>query len=308
MKVRSLGLATGSALLAVGASIAAAAGVPVTVNCSSIHAIQTYNVGENATDQAYLLVTGFADGKPVNARFPEAEGWKAGPKEPPISEKKPLQLWKGDLADGHFAVLTVTLMQGKGDAAKDKEFLGKLDAAEKSVEAMSKPSLGSADDLKKLATEKLKADQGVLAKIHDLYSRDKKTDHFGGQFSLIVWNNRGKIVKRLDPAGLTFGENNGLDIKIYSKLKNTRNNVISKNEKGQWEELQYEPTNDDSTEIRVKELETEYIPQKDGNPVRHVTDYLVGLQVTADGKPVTWTAEDQQNNLDAIHVYWNFAD
>jgi hypothetical protein len=309
MKFRSLGLAAGLALVAAGASMAPAAGVPVTVSCSSIHAVQTYNVGEAATDQAYLLVTGYADGKPVNLRFPESAGWKAAPKESPINDKKPLQLWKGDLDDGHFAVLTVTLMIGKGDAAKDKDLLGKLDAAEKGVEALSKPSIAAADDLKKLAADKLKADKSVISKIKDMYSRDKNTDHYGGQFSLIVWNNRGKLVKRLDPLGLTFGEDNGLDIKIYSKLKNTRNNVISKNEKGQWEELQYEPTNDDANEIRVKELETEYIPQATGNPVRHVTDYLVGIQVVGgDGKPLIWTVEDEQNKLDAIHVYWNYAD
>src|SRR5665213_3682620 len=113
MKFRSLGLAAGLTLLAAGASVVPAAGVPVTINCSSIRAIQTYNVGEAAMDQAYLLVTGFADGKPVNLRFPDAEGWKAGPKDPPINEKKPLELWRGAIDDGHFAVLTVTLMQGK---------------------------------------------------------------------------------------------------------------------------------------------------------------------------------------------------
>ena len=308
MKFRSLGLAAGLGVLAGGAALASAAGVPVTIDCSSIHAIQTYNVGESATDDAYLLVTGYADGKAVNLRFPDTGTWKAAPKASPVADKKPLQLWKGDLEDGHFAVLTVTLMQGKG-SPQDKELLAKLDAAEKSVDALSKPSIGSADDLKKLAAEKLKADKSVISKIKDMYSRDKNTDHYGGQFTLIVWNNRGKLTKRLDPVGLTFGEDNGLDIKIYSKLKNTRNNVISKNEKGQWEELQYEPTNDDANEIRVKELETEYIPQAKDNPVRHVTDYLVGIQVLGgDGKALVWTVEDEQNKLDAIHVFWNYAD
>jgi hypothetical protein len=308
MSVRSLGLAAGFGLLAAGASVASAAGMPVTIDCSSIHAVQTYNVGEAATDQCYLLVTGMADGKAIDARFPDKEGWRAGPKDPPITDKKPLDIWKGDLDDGHYVVLTVTLMQGKG-SDKDKDLLGKLAAAEKGVAGLSSPTIGSADDLKKLALAKTKADQSVISKVKDMYSRDKNTDHYGGQFSLIVWNDRGKLQKRLDPIGLTFGEHNGLDVKIYSKLKNTRNNVVSKNDKGQWEELQYEPTNDDSTEIRVKELETEYIPQATGNPVRHVTDYLVGVEVLGgDGKPLTWTTEDQQNNEDAIHVYWNYAD
>ena len=85
--------------------------------------------------------------------------------------------------------------------------------------------------------------------------------------------------KCLDPVGLTFGEHYwGNDIKIYSKLKNTRNNVLVKNDQGQWEEQQLEPLNDDSTAVRVKELEVEYINQAAGNPIRHTTDYLLELK------------------------------
>ena len=307
MKVRSLGVAI-LAAICTGAGLASAAAVPVEVDCSSLVAIQTYNVGENATDQAYLLVSGTADGKTTTARYPQTGAWTAAPKQQPVDAKKPVALWKGQLDDGHYAVVTVVLMQGEGkDEAKTKDLLSKLEAAEKS--ALSSPTLGSNDDLKKLAQAKLKADQGVISKIKDTFSRDKKTDHYGALASVIIWNNKGKVMKRLDPVGLTFGEHNGLDVKIYSKLKNTRNNVINKNEKGQWEMVQFEPTNDDSTEIRVKGLETEYIPQPGGaNPLRHTTDYIVGITVQAAGKPLTWTAEDQQNNEDAIHVYWNYAD
>ena len=310
MSFRSLSLAAVGAAVALCAGDASAAAVPVEVDCSSINAIQTYNVGEAATDQAYLLVTGTADGKPISGRFPQTGTWPAGAKQAPVENKRPVELWKGQLDDGHYVLLTVVLMQGKGeDAAKSKEFLSKLEAAEKSVAGLSKPTLASADELKKLATEKTKADQTVVSKITDIFSREKNTDHFGAEFTLVVWNNNGKMLKRLDPVGLTFGEHNGLDVKIYTKLKNSRNNVINKNEKGQFEMVQFEPTNDDSTEIRVKGLETEYIPQPGGaNPLRHVTDYLVGVTVKAGGKALTWTPEDQQNNADAIHVYWNFAD
>jgi hypothetical protein len=293
-----------------GAVVASAAAVPVEVDCTSLIAVQSYNLGENATDQAYLVVSGTADGKTTTARFPQTGALTVAPKQQPVDSKKPAGLWKGQLEDGHYAVVTVILMQGEGkDEAKTKELLSKLEAAEKGVSGLSKPTLSSNDELKKLATDKVKADQSVISKIKDLFSREKKTDHYGALASVIVWNNNGKVMKRLDPVGLTFGEHNGLDVKVYSKLKNTRNNVISKNEKGQWEMVQFEPTNDDSTEVRVKGLETEFIPQPGGaNPLRHTTDYLIGISVKAGGKALTWTAEDQQNNEDAIHVYWNYAD
>jgi hypothetical protein len=309
MNLRSLSVAMLGATVLSGAGAALAAAVPASVEITSITPVQTYNVGETATDQAYVLVTGVAAGKSVTGRFPQTGAWTAAPKQPPVDPKKPVELWKGSLDDGQFALVTVTLMQGKGDdAAKIKDFTGKLEAANKSIADLGKPTLGSADDLKKLAAEKVKADRAVISKIKDTFSREKNTDHYGAQFSVILWNNKGKVVKRLDPVGLTFGEHNGLDVKIYTKLKNSRNNVISKNEKGQWEMQQFEPTNDDSTEVRVKGLETEMIPQSAGNPLRHTTDYLVGLTAKAGGKALTWTVEDQQNNEDAIHVYWNYAD
>jgi hypothetical protein len=308
MNLRSLRVALFGAVACLGAGAASGAAVPVEVDLTSIIAIQTYNVGETATDQAYVMVSATVDGKTTSDRFPKTGTWAAAPKQEPVDGKKPVELWKGQLDDGHYAVVTVTLMQGDGkDETRVKQLQTQLEAAEKG--ALGKPTLASADELKKLAGDLLKAEQGVIGKIKDAFSREKKTDHYGALATLIVWNNNGKIVKRLDPVGLTFGEHNGLDVKIYTKLKNTRNNVISKNEKGQWEMVQFEPTNDDSTEVRVKGLETEFIPQPGGaNPLRHTTDYLIGLTVKAGGKPLTWTVEDQQNNNDQVHVYWNFAD
>ena len=310
MKLGIVGLGLALGALALWGTAARAAGVPVTVDCTSIRAIQTYAVGQNATDEAYLIVTGVAAGKPIDERLPKTGALPAAPKQPAVSEDKPLQLWKGDLDDKQFLVLTVTLMQGKGaDEARNKQFLQKLMAADQQVPGWSQPTLASAGDLKKLAQATLKADQGIVKDIKKIYSREQNTDHFGGQFTLIVWNNAGKLVKRLDPVGLTFGEHYGNDIKIYSKLKLTRNNVLVKNPKGQWEEQQVEPVNDDQTVIRVKELETEYIKQPTGNPVRHVTDYLVEIQVLGgDSKPLKWNLEDDQTGVDAIHEYWNYAD
>lgn len=307
--LRSLGLSFVGLAVAGLTAASHAAAVPVSVDCTNLIDIQSYSLGEDASDQAYLLVTGTADGKPISERFPKTGAWTAAPKKAPVDPKNPVGLWKGELNDGQFAALTVTLLQGKGDDALNKKYLDAMAAAEQKLPGWNGPTLASADDLKKLAEAKLKADQSVVTKIKDFYSREKKTDHFGGQFTIILWNNNGKIVKRLDPVGLTFGEHYGNDIKIYSKLKNTRNNVLMKNEQGEWEEQQLEPTSDDQTGIRVKELETEYIKQPDGaNPLRHTTDYLVEVKVTAGGKPPTWNTEGEVTGVDAIHTYWQFAD
>jgi hypothetical protein len=304
--LRSLGISLG---LAIGGMAAAAhaAAVPVTVDCTDLIDIQSYNLGEDASDQAYLLVTGDAAGKQIDERLPKTGAWTTAPKKTPVDPKNPVELWKGDLDDGQYAVITVTLLQGKGDDAVNKTYLDTLKAAEQKVPGSDAKTLASADDLKKLAEAKLKADQSVVTKIKNFYSRDKKTDHFGGQFTLILWNHGGKIVKRLDPVGLTFGEHYGNDPKVYSKLKNTRNNVLMKNEQNEWEEQQLEPVSDDMNAIRVKELETEYV-QNGSEKLRHTTDYLVEIKVLANGKPLSWSTEGEVTGIDAIHTYWMFGD
>jgi hypothetical protein len=306
--LRTLGFSVGLAVAGLTAAAARAAALPVTVDCTNIRDIQSYTVGENASDTAYLLVTGYADGKSIDERVPKTGTWTVGQKLMPVDAKHPAELWKGDLGNGQYALLTVTLLQGKGDDALNKKYLSALGAAEQKLPGWNGKTLASADDLKKLALAKVKADQTVVSKIKDYYSREKGTDHFGGQFTIILWNNKGTIVKRLDPVGLTFGEHYGTDAKIYSKLKLTRTNVLMKNEQGEWEEQQVEPVSDDQTEIRVKELETEYIKQGKASPLRHVTDYLVGVTVTAGGKPLIWSTEDEVTGVDNIHTYYHFAD
>jgi hypothetical protein len=304
--LRTLGISLGLAMGGMAAATHAAA-VPITVDCTDLIDIQSYNLGEDASDQAYLLVTGDAAGKQIDERLPKTGTWTAAPKKTPVDAKNPVELWKGDLDDGQDAVITVTLLQGKGDDALNKTYLDALKAAEQKVPGSDAKTLASADDLKKLAEAKLKADQSVVTKIKTFYSRDKKTDHFGGQFTLILWNHGGKIVKRLDPVGLTFGEHYGNDPKVYSKLKNTRNNVLMKNEQNEWEEQQLEPVSDDMTAIRVKELETEYV-QNGSEKLRHTTDYLVEIKVLANGKPLSWSTEGEVPGIDAIHTYWMFGD
>ena len=309
LTIRSIGVLLGTWLILGLSAGSRAAAVPVTIECTSLLSIQTYNLGENATDQAYLLVSGQHSGQAIDERLPKDKAWEAAPKHPAVTDKSPVQLWKGELNDGEFVLLTVTLMQGNGqDAARAKQFIDKLNAADQQTPDWKKKTLASPKELTQLAESVLKANQSVIKKIKDIFSREKNTDHYGGQFTVIVWNNGGKLVKRLDPVGLTFGEHNGNDVKIYSKLKNTRNNVLVQDQ-GQWQEEQMEPLNDDQNAVRVKELETEYVKVPNSkSPVRHVTDYLVEIQVIGpDQKPLGWNLGGDVPGIDTIHMYWNFA-
>jgi hypothetical protein len=143
--------------------------------------------------------------------------------------------------------------------------------------------------------------------VKDTFSRDKKTDHYGGLFSVLVWNNNGKITKRLDPVGLTFGEHFGIDAKVYTKLKYTRPNVLDK-EGNDWNEVQFPPVDDDKPEVvRVKMLENEYVQQGD-QKLRKTTDYLVDVRVTAAGKPLEWELGGEQTGPGTLHTYWEYAE
>jgi hypothetical protein len=230
---------------------AQAAPTPVKVEIPIVRPIQTYTLGQEggqAEDEIYLLASGVANGQEFNKRIPEQGTVKAAPKTPPF-EGKPATVWEGNLNDAEFAYVTVVLMQGSGkDEAKLKEFQGKLDAAAKGVAERSKKTLTTAES-DKLIEETLKAQQGVVAKVKDTFSREKNTDHFGGLFNLIVWNNGGKITKRLDPVGLTFGEHYGVDAKIYTKLKYTRANVLEKDKAGGWNEVQFPPVDEDQPDV-----------------------------------------------------------
>jgi hypothetical protein len=283
---------------------------------TSLQAIQTANLDKKADDDVYILVTGAAKGQPINERLPQGKTWQAAPKKIPVDAKSPVTLWKGDLNDGEFALVTVTVMQGKGaDDAKVKEYLSKITAAEK--DAAGTKTLATVQDMRKLAGNALKGERAVVTKIKDLFSREKKTDHYGGLFNVVLWNNNGKIVKRLDPVGLTFGEHYGDKEKIYTKLKNTRNNVPVREASGEYSLQALSPTNDEQTAVRVKMLENEYIktPERD---VKNTTDYLAEIVVTAAGKPLKWNLPDsaEQQSLgenvtridDDIHRFWDWAE
>ena len=301
-------------LVVVGAAVVAtlcaaqpAGATPVQVNLANLRTIQTFNLDKKGNDDVYLLVTGAAKGQPISERLPQGKTWSSTTKQQAVTDKQPVTIWKGDLASGEFALITVTLMQGKGtDEAKIKEYLGKIADAEK--DAAGKKTLASADDFKTLAKDTLKNERAVITKIKDTFSREKKTDHFGGLFNVLVWNNNGKIVKRLDPVGLTFGEHDGTDVKVYTKLKNTLANVMVADpaKPGEFAQQSLAPLSDDQSTIRVKMLETEFTDNA-GRKVRNVTDYLADIQVLDNGKPAKWELQGDNPGKDEIHEYWDWA-
>jgi hypothetical protein len=290
-------------LLAVGR--AGAAPIPVKVNLANLRCIQNYQMAPKDDDQVYLNVTGVAKGADVSKHVPDSGAMTANAKKPPM--EKPVTLWEGELADGEFALLTVTLYNGKGDDAA-KAFDKQLADATKAVAERSKKTLAG-DDAKKLAAATLKAQQGVVTKVKDTLSREKNTDHYGGLFNVLVWNNGGKLVKRLDPVGLTAGEHYGNDEKVYTKIKYTRNNVPVKDDSGEYFPQVVPPISEDKQTVRVKMLETERVKVPGRSlPARNVTDYLADLQVEASGKPVEWKLAGENVGPSEIHMYWDWAE
>lgn len=310
MRLRILSVIS-AVFLGVFVRISFSAPIPAEIDLTAIRTIQPYALDEKSGDEVYALVTGMASGKEISARFPEEKALPAAAKKPAVNDKAPLTLWKGELADGEFAILNVSLFQGAGaDADKEKAYIAKLTDADKQAAGWTKATLDQAG-YDAIAKDVLKANRSVITKIKTMFSRDAKTDHYGGEFTVIVWNNGGKLTKRLDPVGLTFGEHFGTDVKIYTKLKNTRNNVLIQDEKGQWSQQSLTAVSDDDTTIRVKMLETETIKGAT-EPTKHVTDYLAELQLLdlTGGKktPVKWDLDGEQTGYDAIHTYWDFAD
>jgi hypothetical protein len=250
------------------------------------------------------MVSGVAKGADVSKRIPESGTTEVNTKKPAVDDKKPVTLWEGQLDDGEFAVVTVALYQGKGDDAA-KGFEKQIEDAAKSVAARSKKTL-KADEVKALATALVKAEQGVVTKVHDTLSRAKDTDHFGGLFNIIVVNDGGKLVKRLDPVGLTFGEHFGINEKIYSKIKYTRKNVLMP-DGDEWYPQELPPITEDKRTVRVKMLENEYV-QEGERKKKNTTDYLADIQVSARGKPVEWKLGGENVGPTQTHMWWDFAE
>lgn len=318
MKVRISMLA--AAILFLLSPLARAA-VPVEVKLDSLRCIQTQALDMKVDDQVYAVVSGVAKGEEVSLRIPESGTLAAAPKKVPVAE--PVSLWKGELDNGQFVHLTFTLLiapegEETADPAATKSFLDAVNAAGKSVSLREKKTL-TADEMKTLADETLKAHREVITNVKETLERSKKTEVFAGQFTVTMLNDGGKIVKRIDPVGLTFGEHFGTDVKIYSKLKLTRNNVLIQDEGGQYFPQQLQPVSQDRTQVRVKMLETEFVKKEtgktndDGTPatrlVKNVTDYVAEIAVTAEGKPLTWTlGGEHPSDKGPLHPYWDFAE
>jgi hypothetical protein len=287
---------------------ASAAPVAVKVNMPNLRCIQNYQMKQTDDDQVYLTVTGVAKGADVNKRLPESGAMEANSKTQPIDAEKPATLWEGELADGEFALLTVTLFHGKGEDPTAKTFATQLADATKGIAERSKKTLAG-DDAKKLAAATVKAQQGVVTKVKDTLSREKNTDHYGGLFNILLWNDGGKLVKRLDPVGLTAGEHYGNDEKTYTKIKYTRNNVSVKDENGEYFPQVMPPISEDKQTVRVKMLETERVKVEGKTvPARNVTDYLADIQVEAGGKPVQWKLAGENVGPSEIHMSWDWAE
>ena len=287
------------------ASVAAAAPIPVKVDVTAIRPIQQYTMKEGSEDDVYVVVSGVANGQAVNKRLPDTGTMKGSPKKPPVTPKTPRTVWEGKLDEGEFAFLQVLLMHGEGkDQAKLKGFQDKLAAAVKG--GQGKKTLTS-EEFDTLLSDAVKGQQEVVTKVKETFAREKNTDHYGGLFNIMVWNSGGKITKRLDPVGLTFGEHYGNDAKIYTKLKKTRSNVLVQDDGGDWNEVQLAPVSDEEDMVRVKMLETEYIKGGD-NLVKKTTDYLVDVRVTAEGKPLTWELGGENTGPGTLHTYWEYAE
>src|SRR5262249_50297530 len=141
----------------------AARAVPVSVDMIDLRCVQTFNTTKTGDDDAYLLITGVAGGKEFSDRLPKDKAWTVAPKEPST-------LWKGALGAGEFALVSITLMQGKGaDAAKIKEYLDKKAEAEKKVAERAKPKL-TQGEFDNLHDESLKADRKFIEQVKKIFS------------------------------------------------------------------------------------------------------------------------------------------
>ena len=297
-----------AAFVATVTSAALAAPIPTKVDLAALRAIQVNNIQQGGDDDVYVLVSGVAKGQKVNQRIPTSGTLKANPKKPAITDKQPQTLWQGELNDGEFAFLTVVVMQGPGqDQAKIKAFQDQLSFATMKTADLSAKTL-DAGGLTNLHKQALAAQRPIITKIKDTFARDKKTDHYGGLFNVSVINSGGRLTKRVEPVGLTFGEHYGTDAKVYTKLKFTRNNVFEQDpDSKEWYETQYGPLNDDEDAVRVKMLENELIKTADGDVMKKTTDYLADVKVYAEGKALKWEKGGEHPGPGTLHTWWEYA-
>ena len=306
MTIRNL-LSAFTCVLAIGALFAsagnaAAAAVEAKIELPLVRCIKTATPGEGKSDEIYFLVDGVAKGAAVAGQLPDGKALKISPKESPVNPKAPVTVWAGKLEEGEFVAVTVSAFAGgKIDDAQRKAYFEKRAEANKKVEALAGKTLddkGVETARKALNT----ANRGFFTAIGDLFPKGKADAHVGA-FDVIVANVGGKLVKRVCPTGLIAGEHYGTGVKRYSKIKYTLENVIVKDASGQFYEKQEAPVSDSEEEIRVKMLET--VKTDDG---KHVTDYLIDVRVTADGKAGKWMLNGDHPGPTIIHDYFDWAE
>jgi hypothetical protein len=282
------------------ASLAPVIAADVKIEIPAIRSIQTNTPGEGKSDQVYLLVTGIAKGEAVAKQLPDGKSFKASPKEQPVDGKSAVTVWEGKLDEGQSVVLTVAAFAG-GKITDDqrKAYFEKKAASDKKIE-MTKPT--DKDSLNKARAMLSKQNVAFYKAIGELFPK-QKGDHYVGAFDVFVINIGGTIHKRITPTGLLHGEHYGTGVKQYSKIKYTRENVLTKDENGQFYELQMEPTAENEQGLRVKMTEVEKI---EGD--RNVTDYLVDVTIKADGKLTTFELAGEHPGPTIVHDYWDWAE
>lgn len=292
------GLFAFAAALGTGLSPVVAADVKVEI--PAIRSIQTNTPGEGKTDQIYLLVTGSAKGEAVAKQLPDGKSLKAGPKEQPVDAKSALTVWEGKVEDGQAVVLTVAAFAG-GKITDDqrKAYFEKKAASDKKIEA---GKVSDKDSLNALRAAHNKQNVAFFKAIGELFPK-QKGDHYIGAFDVIVVNVGGTIHKRITPTGLLHGEHYGTGVKQYAKIKYTRENVLTKDENGQFYELQMEPTAENEEGLRVKMTEVEKIGDE-----RNVTDYLVDVTIKTDGKLTKFELAGEHPGPTIVHDYWDWAE
>jgi hypothetical protein len=294
-------------LVGVVSSTVWAGPVDTTIDLGALHCIRTRvpNDDDTKTDQIYIHVTGVAQGKAISALLPKGKTAGVSPKVMGADAKNPMVIWKGSLAEGEFVALTLTLFQAKDankrNADQLKAYVAKQTAAFKSVAALAKKT-GDEKTLKAARSALNKANRKIVAGIKQLFPAGKG-DRFGGLVDVIVINEGGKLKKFATPVGLTTGDDFGIRDKVYSKIKYTRENVMIKDENGQWYEVQMDPVAPDTEDmVYIKMLETESKGDQ-----RNVTDYLLGLRVQTAGKNLSWILDGEHPGPTIIHDYWDWA-
>jgi hypothetical protein len=283
----------------------AAAALDVKVEVPYLRTIQTNTPGEGKSDEIYLLVTGVAKGEAVAKQFPEGKTWKSSPKAPGVTPASTVALWEGKLEEGQYIALTIAAFAGetagKSDQAKVKDYFEKKAASDKKIEALA-GKIGDAKALEEARKAANKQNAAFFKAIGDVFPH-RKGDSYVGAFDLIVVNVGGAIHKRIMPTGLLAGEHYGIKVKQYTKIKYTRENVLTKDSSGQFYEQQMEPLGENEETVRIKMTEVEKIGDK-----RTVTDYLTDVRILVGGKPIKFVLAGDKPGPTIVHDYWDWVE